>query len=209
MDTKELGLLKVDCGDVACIPIGGLAAIMGRAGGDDVDAFVDWLNAVRVRGGEVHSLTACNEHGGTYPAVAIGLDPTGLRSHSLGNLGVIGIAVSRDDLLRLLRDRGVAGVGEDDIDGLLGMCGGIECGFDADGGYGVDSVRHDGQEFTTIGLNDDVVRFLRGDEQDFGEWYKENPPPDCGHGEDFDEGKWNAHAERHRELIRQGNRRQA
>jgi len=206
MRSEELGLIRVDCGDVACIPIAGLEGIAGRMGGvHTLGSLIESLNGVRIPGGDVRTLTACTADGGTYHAVAIGIDPTGLKSRKVGTLAGDGVAVARDDLIYLLEDCGVAGIGADDVDGLLEQCGGFECCFHADGGYGVDAMEHEGQEFTAIGLNKDIVRFLRDDELDFNEWYKQNPPPDdIGTGRDFNEAKWKAYADQHRELIRQG-----
>lgn len=204
MDRQELGVLTVDCGDVACIPMDGLKAISNRTGGihEDLDGFIQELNGIRCAGGDVRSVTACCGNGSTYHAVVIGMDTTGLKSNLIGEARGEMVLVARDDLLRLL-ERGVAGVHCDDIDSLLEMAGGFECGFAADGGYGVEAMEHGGSKFVSVGLIDNFVRFLRDGEETFEEFYRRNPP-NCGSGDDFDEAKFKSWAKEHERQIREG-----
>ena len=85
------------------------------------------------------------------------------------------VCFSMDEVSRLAEKLGVS------EDGLIARYKGVSCGFAADGNYGVDqltAINTEGESYPVIMIGGDPEkfhRFLRDDEKDFNEFYKNHP----------------------------------
>jgi hypothetical protein len=112
-----------------------------------------------------------------------------MRSHELGKITVDAgdiVCFSMDSVMRLAEKLGVS------EDALIKRYNGVECGFGADGNYGVDSmtaVDVDGETYSVVMMGCEpgkFLRFLGETDPTFNEFYKGHSRyAEVGKGEKF------------------------
>lgn len=128
-----------------------------------------------------------------------------MRSNELGKIAVDAgdiVCFSMDSVMRLAEKLGVS------EDTLIKRYDGVECGFGADGNYGVDSmtaVDVDGKTYSVVmigGEPDKFLRFLGETDPTFNDFYKGHPRyAEVGKGEQFNRELFDSIAAEYRKKL--------